>query len=430
MKPVGFIRDINDYIYTAPGASKTEFIFPSIVDSKKYTVDGKFKNGKAPINRYYLYYAPHDNPGGIYLSTAPTLDGPWTEYPGTEGMTPGTVMDFDWAAKQSDIVKNGAEKHISACQVVWNEVQDKYIMYFHGPNSATHYAVSDDLVNWTFGETILLAHEFSPIGAEASYAKAFKHKIPGLDNEYVLLLMNQENQIRKIYWAHSKDGINWTPVTKPLVSPDLNYKKIPGTDIKPNYDGGGTGAYGNNVSGPFLMEKNGRYFVFVHGCTDHLLVTEVGEAFDMEIHWGEYLYSTDAMFTVNGTTQATRIAAPDFIQDDNGKWYMFFEAGGRLGANIGYATESGESFIQKPADTEPVSISGSLLNAGQALTVTTKDNASLSEVSLYSLEGTAVCRKTVSGNEFTFNVPTVAGLYVLNVKSDNNVSKEFKIVVK
>lgn len=431
VKPVGFVKDINDYIYTAPGASKTEFIFPSIVDSKKYTVDGKFKNGETPIDRYYLYYAPHDNPGGIYLSTAPTLDGPWTEYAGSTGMTPGTVMDFDWAARQSDIVKNGAEKHISACQVVWNQVQDKYIMYFHGPNAATHYATSQDLVNWTFGETIFLSYEFSPIGAEASYAKAFKHKIPGLDNEYVILLMNQENQIRKIYWAHSKDGINWTPVTKPLVSPDLNYKKIPGTDIKPNYDGGGTGAYGNNVSGPFLMEKDGRYFVFVHGCTDHLLVTEVGEAFDMEVHWGEYLYSTDAMFTVNGSTNATRIAAPDFIQDDNGKWYMFFEAGGRLGANIGYAKEEGAgSSVPQQTHNGSIYVSCNLLNAGQALSIAIAEEASLSEVGLYDIAGKKVYCQSVSGNAFTFNVPASTGLYILTVKLSNNISKEFKILVK
>lgn len=430
VKPVGFVRDINDYIYTAPGASKVEFIFPSIIDTKKYTVDGKFKNGQAPIDRYYLYYSPHDNPGGMYLSTAPTLDGPWTEYAGTAGLTPGTVVDFDWAVAQNSIVNSGNEKHISGCNVVWNEVQDKYIMYFHGPNEATHYATSDDLINWTFGKTILFAYEFSPIGAEASYAKTFKHKIPGLDNEYVMLLMNQENQIRKIYWAHSKDGINWTPVAKPLISPDLNYKKIPGTDIKPNYDGGGVGAYGNNVSGPFLMEKDGRYFVFVHGCTDHLLVTEVGEAFDMEVHWGEYLYSTDAMFSISGgTPTATRIAAPDFIQDDNGKWYMFFEAGGRLGANIGFAKEDEESNLVELPQYKNISIYPSAVKQSEKITVSAKNSDGLL-VETIDLSGTRISSTKIDGSFGEVKAPIVPGLYFVKVITNENQIITSKIIVK
>jgi hypothetical protein len=429
VKPVGFVKDIKDYIYTAPGASKAEFIFPSIVDTKKYTVDGKFKNGQAPIDRYYLYYSPHDNPGGMYLSTAPTLDGPWTEYAGTAGLTPGTVVDFNWAVAQNSIVNSGNEKHISGCQVVWNEVQDKYIMYFHGPNEATHYATSDDLINWTFGETVLFAYEFSPIGAEASYAKTFKHKIPGLDNEYVMLLMNQENQIRKIYWAHSKDGINWTPVPKPLISPDLNYKKIPGTDIKPNYDGGGTGAYGNNVSGPFLMEKDGRYFVFVHGCTDHLLVTEVGEAFDMEVHWGEYLYSTEAMFSISGgTPSATRIAAPDFIQDDNGKWYMFFEAGGRLGANIGYAKEEANTAVIPLQQDASVSIRPTVVKRGQFLTVEAKDAQEIS-IDLFDVAGKKVNALKLHGQINKIKMPYDPGVYFLKAQTKDNLTKKNKIIV-
>ena len=426
VKPVGYVKDIADYKYTT---EKKEFIFPSIVDSKKYTVDGKFKNGGAPIDRYYLYYSPHDNPGGMYLSTAPTLDGPWTEYDGTPGMTPGTVMDFAWAGAQSSIVNSGYEKHISGCQVMWNEVQNKFIMYFHGPNEVSHYATSDDLINWTFGSSIFFSYEFSPIGAEASYAKAFEHEIPGLGNKYVILLMNQENQIRKIYWAHSTDGINWTPVTKPLISPDLNYKKIPGTDIKPNYDGGGTGAYGNNVSGPFLMEKDGRYFVFVHGVTNHLLVVEVGESFDMEVHWGEYLKSTDAMFSISGgAPKATRIAAPDFIQDDNGKWYMFFEAGGRLDANIGYAKEDDvNAFI--PSEYNEIFIYPSDVKRGEEITIHTENAGKLS-VEVIDLSGSRISSKTVDTSYCNIYAPITPGLYLVKVSINENQIKTSKIIVK
>jgi hypothetical protein len=419
VKTVGYVKEIADYKYFT---TSKEFIFPSVIDTKKYTdADGKFKNGQSPIDRYYLYYAPHENPGGIFLSTASALDGPWTEYDGTAGMTPGMVMDFAWAETQSDIIKNGAERHISACQVVWNDIQSKCIMYFHGPNTTTHYATSDNLVDWTFGASILLSHQFSPIGEEASYAKAFEHEIPGLDNKYILMLMNQESQIRRIYWAHSKDGINWTPVTKPLISPDLNYKKVPGTDRKPNFDGGGgTGPYGNNASGPFLMKKDGRYFVICHDSADNLHVVEVGESFDMEVHWGEYMTKNDVI--LNNT--ATRPAAPDFIQDDNGRWYMFFEAGGRLGANIAYARE--ESSSVSPANNDDaVRVYPSIAERGGMLTV----SAGLS-VEIVDISGKVVSVTKLAGSGGSIYAPAVPGLYFVKVTTNENLVKTSKIIVK
>lgn len=424
VKPVGYVKEMADYTYTGPSK---EFIFPSIIDTKKYTIDGKFINGQSPINRYYLFYAPHENPGGMFLSTAPTLDGPWTEYSGSTGMTPGTVMDFAWASTQSDIIKNGAEKHISGCQVVWNNVQNKYIMYFHGPNSTTHYATSENLVDWTFGASILVAHQFSPIGAEASYAKTFEHEIPGLDNKYVMLLMNQENQIRRIYWAHSKDGINWTPVTKPLISPDLDYKKVPGTDRKPSYDGGGTGAYGNNISGPFLMEKDGRYFVFCHGNADNLMVVEVGQQFDMEVHWGEYLKSTDVLFNKNGIPTATRPAAPDFIQDDNGKWYMFFEAGGRLDANIGYAKEEDPTAVILPEKTG-ISTYPSIVEGGKKLTIRAANTERLT-VEIIDLSGNILSKTIINSSAGDVNAPLAPGLYFVKVTTSEYLINTSKILV-
>lgn len=428
VKSFKYVKEIADYKYIGPSK---EFIFPSIIDTKKYTVDGKFKNGQTPIDRYYLYYAPHENPGGFFLSTAPTLDGPWTEYAGTAGMTPGTVMDFAWAATKSDIIKNGAERHISGCQVVWNNDQNKYIMYFHGPNTTSHYATSDNLVEWTFGGSIFTANQFSPIGAEASYAKAFEHEIPGLGNKYVMLLMNQENQIRRIYWAHSKDGINWTPVPKPLVSPDLDYKKVPGTDRKPSYDGGGTGAYGNNISGPFLMERNGRYFVICHGCADNIMVVEVGQRFDMEVHWGEYVKSTDVMLNIDGVPTATRPAAPDFIQDDNGKWYMFFEAGGRLGANIGYAKEDINTAVTPPLKdlSNTILLTPVSVKKGHLMTIQASKAHQLS-AEIIDLSGNKISSTNINGSLGHIQAPMVAGVYCVRVITSENQIKSLKIIVK
>ncbi len=85
----------------------------------------------------------------------------------------------------------------------------------------------------------------------------------------------------------------------------------------------------------------------------------------------------------------------------------------------------------KDSSEEIVDISASMLNAGQNLSITTvTDKLSLSEVALYSITGKEVYRTTISGNEYSFNVPTTVGLYILNVKLTNNTSKEFKIQIK
>ena len=244
-----------------------------------------------------------------------------------------------------------------------------------------------------------------------------------------MLLMNQENQIRRIYWAHSKDGINWTPVPKPLVSPDLNYKKVPGTDYKPNYDGGGgPGPYGNNVSGPYLFVVDGRYFVICHGCADNLMVIEVGESFDMEVHWGEYIWKKDVI--LGG--EPTRVAAPDFIQDDNGTWYMFFEAGSRLGANIAYAKEGYVSNVPEVSvPASDVSLSHNVLNVGENLVVSTRmADRQLAQAEFYTLTGHEVDRVVMSDRTSQLQAPDVPGMYILRVYTDDHISKEFEIVVK
>ena len=418
--PMGFIKNINDYQYIGPSK---EFIFPSILDTKPHTENGKFLNGETPLDRYYCFYAPHENPGGMYLATGPTLDGPWTER--------NTVMNLAWAKAVPNNIVNTAD-HISACHVMWNDVYNKYFMYFHGPNTTTYYAVSDNLIDWTFGADILTAQSFGSRGNEASYARVFEHKLPEIDNKYILMLMIAESSTsRKIYWAHSKDGIDWTCSRKPLISPDLNYKKIPGTDIKPNYSGG----MGNNVSGPFFMKSGNRYFVFYHSSAGHICVAEVGESFDMEVHWGEYMKASEAVIDTdaNGVPRAvSRVASPQFIQNDAGKWYLFIEAGSRLGANTGYAKEPDASAKQKiNQEASPVAISNTMLNAGQTLLIQSAEtNAALSEVMLYSLTGNKVYSSPASDYKHAIQAPAASGMYMLSVKLNNNTSKEFKILVK
>lgn len=422
VSPVGFITPMDQYLYKGPS---NEFIFPAIIDTKKYTVDGKFLNGENVLERYYRFYTPHEVPGGMYLATAPTLDGPWTER--------NTVIDLAWTKSAQGSNVSTAD-HISACQVIWNSTYNKYFMYFHGPNSTTHYATSDNLVDWTFGKSILNPQSFGTAGSEASYAKVFEYAIPGIGNKYILMLMIAEGNMRKIYWAHSKDGIDWICSKKPLVSPDLNYKKIPGTDVKPDYVGG----MGNNVSGPFFMKVDDRCFVFFNGSSGNICVAEVGEALDMEVHWGEYMLCKDVVIDMDASGKpiaVPRIAAPSFIKDDAGKWYMFFEAGSRLGANIAYAKEisSGPGVgINESVDNTSIHVFPGILKSGELLSVEMGKDV-LSQHPVVEIVNSVGCKvSTIRLHQqiTTIDTPVVAGLYIGYIKADGRILKRFKIILK
>lgn len=417
VKPVGFVIDIDDYKYKGPS---NEFIFPAIIDAAKYATNGKFVNGQDTLARYYRYYTPHENPGGMYLATAPTLDGPWTER--------NTVIDLAWAKAVPNNVINKAD-HVSACQVVWNDIENKFFMYFHGPNTTSHYATSDNLIDWTFGATVFTSNQFSSGAVEASYAKVFEHEIPGLGNKYVTMLMIMQGNMRKIYWAHSTDGINWTVVKKPLISPDINYKTIPGTDIKPDY----AGSFGNNVAGPFLLEKDGRYFVIVNASSGHLFVIEVGESFDQEIHWGAYMKASDVIIDTDSKgnpVAVPRIAAPVFIKNDEGKWYMFFEAGGRLGANIALAKEetTPSSIGDQTGEDSGISIYPTVIKRGELLSVDLQELEGAS-LDIYDISGRKLSTSSLNNATNKVEIPFPAGMYLLKVSAKGNLVKEAKIIV-
>jgi hypothetical protein len=93
---------------------------------------------------------------------------------------------------------------------------------------------------------------------------------------------------------------------------------------------------------------------------------------------------------------------------------------------------SGQSAItQSEARNELITISDNVLNAGKSLSVKSlREASSLAEMTLYGMSGNTVCRKSVSGNETAFNVPAVAGMYLLTVRLADNTSKGFKILVK
>lgn len=308
-EPQGFTIEMEDYKYNPT----QEFNFPTVVDTKDHPV----KNALGEY-RYYLFYAPHDAPAGCCVAVSNSLDGPWIEY------ADNPVVSKEWG-------DNYKVSHVSSPWVMWNDVYDCWFMYFHGENNVTRYATSDDLLNWEYGNTCVYANDFSPTGSgfsEASYAKVFEHEVPGLGNRYIMLLMitgSGTGGHRNIYWAHSADGKDWTPVQTSLLDPMMDAQ------------------YKGNFSGPWFMEWEGRYFVICHASSGNIYSFEVGESLDEVIPWGVFYDSRDSQNPDDAEDESAypdygRSGAPSFMQDDDGNWHMFYEGGRRLHANIVHAT--------------------------------------------------------------------------------------------
>ena len=59
-------------------APRDDIIEPAVI-----ATEGRLEQ---PLGKYYLYYAPHDPPGGICLAYADKPEGPWHEYEANEGL--------------------------------------------------------------------------------------------------------------------------------------------------------------------------------------------------------------------------------------------------------------------------------------------------------------------------------------------------------
>ncbi|KAH7110470.1 hypothetical protein EDB81DRAFT_849182 [Dactylonectria macrodidyma] len=162
-----------------------EFIFPSVFDAGLHF-------GEAGLARWYLYYAPHDNPGGISFVYSDNLDGPWTEY------QTNPVISRDWPALEAHVLP-------------WQ-------------NSVTRWATSEDGINFDYGG-IAVSNLDAPVATtESSYARVFRHPDP--DSEYtwaMFYIVNEPNNIRNTRLAESFNGKDWTVADDYVVSePGVN----------------------------------------------------------------------------------------------------------------------------------------------------------------------------------------------------------------
>ncbi|MFC7304137.1 hypothetical protein ACFQVC_07920 [Streptomyces monticola] len=270
-----------------------EIIFPCI--------RGVYDKLPDPLGRYYLYYAPHDAPGGICLAYGDSLEGPFTEHPGNP------IVSNNWQPHYS-------VSHVSSPHVMWHAGLRELWLYFHGENTTTRLARSRDGINFTY-DSVVLSTAMLPAGTtETSYARVFRHDLPARAAAYVILFMrNTTANHRDIGWGWSADGRKWTIDPKPLI------------------DHAAVGAV--NVGGPHLLTRDGSAYVVCNTDKESggdILITEVGNDFTRRDHLGVF-YNSRATAPENG-----RAASPSF-GTDHGVPYMVYEAGERLSGAIAVA---------------------------------------------------------------------------------------------
>ncbi|MFG1946756.1 hypothetical protein [Nonomuraea sp. NPDC048826] len=257
-----------------------ELIFPC--------VRGTYDRMTGGLGRYYLYYAPHDAPGGICLAYGNSLAGPFTEYHANP------IIGRQWGSHFN-------VSHVSSPHVLWHTATRRWYLYFHGENTTTRLATSADGVNFSY-HGVVLNTSMVPGISEASYARVFDHTISSRGARYVMVYMGNHGGKRKIFWGWSADAVSWQFDPSPLISP------------------AGDGL--TDLSGPHLLKANGTAYVVYHGNSGKMYLTEVGNAFDREVHLG--VFHTP----LTGAPDSRRSAAPAF-GTDRGVSYMFYEAGQR-----------------------------------------------------------------------------------------------------
>jgi hypothetical protein len=286
---LGVAFDKNALAYNPTG----ELIFPCI--------RGTANRLPNPRARYYLYYAPHDAPGGICLSYGNRLDRPFTEYPGNP------IVARNWAPHYT-------VSHVSSPHVMWNEDVKEMWLYFHGENTTTRLARSKDGIAFTYDKVVLSTSMLPSGTTEASYARVFRHSLPALGARYVMVFMiNDTTNRRSIGWGWSPDARNWTFSQTPLVRP----QEVGVRDI----------------GAPTVASRGGSTYVIYH-CNKEaggrMLITEVGNDFSRRNHLGTF------HTPLAGAPDNGRSAAPSF-GTDGGVEYMFYEAGERLSGAIAVA---------------------------------------------------------------------------------------------
>jgi hypothetical protein len=276
-----------------------EFIFPSIFHAGEHLDDA--------LAEWYLYYAPHENPGGISLMYADSLDGPWTEY------AANPVIANIWSPHYS-------VNHVSSPDAIWNAQESTLFVYFHGGNDKTRFATTDDGVTFTYGGVAVDNAMGGTSTTETSYGRVFEHPDTTSTFQYGMFYMeNTTANSRRIRLAESVDGRSWTVRPTPVVTPG-------------SLDAG-------NVSAGNLWEWGGQLYVIYHASSKKIFARPI-DATLTTVGAPVLLYQASGVEPDTG-----RVASPEIVTEGD-TTYLFYEKGDRLDATIAYATA--ETGVEPP----------------------------------------------------------------------------------
>ncbi|MGO1628831.1 DUF1349 domain-containing protein [Microbacterium sp.] len=303
-----------------------EYIFPSVFHAGAHLEN--------PLGEWYLYTAPHDDPGGIILMYADSPEGPWTEY------QDNPLISHVWEPHYNLEDGRPGARHVSSPDAFWNSEEGKLFLYFHGDNSVTRYATSDDGVTFEYGgEAVTNAMgdaPGTPKVTESSYARVFDHPDPDSEYEYAMFYMANDDApvdgglrgIRRIRLAESVDARTWVVDPVPVVEPGVEE--------------------GANVSAANLWEHDGQLYVIYHASSGKSYARTIDPTLrdvgDLPI----VLHEASGLGTDTG-----RVAAPEIVEDD-GETYLFYESGDRLGGTIAWAKAGADTVIEPPFGGFPV----------------------------------------------------------------------------
>jgi len=288
--------------HTQPWEGDLDIVFPCVLPVGEIIHNS--------LDYFYMYYAPHDAPGGIGLATAPTPLGPWTKF-----------------ARNPILERNGRKpaSHISSPHVIYNPREHCFLMYYHGlgewptqhAHQTTGLAISHDALHWRKLPAPVIdstdINEWN--GNELSYARVTQL----MDGQLMMVYMgrNRRRSAPMLGKAVSSNGIDWERLPQPLLTSNPD-----------------TQAY---ISSGYILDKAGtRYLFFVDETEEATNSTiKVMANPDQDNLWQEpYQVLLPAEYE---QWDNTRVHDP-FVLPWNGSFYLYYAGGPRRRSNgIGVA---------------------------------------------------------------------------------------------
>lgn len=157
----------------------------------------------SPIDAWYMWFAPHDEPGGMYLATAATPAGPWTIRNGSLPVIAREVV--------------AGCNHVASPYVLWNPNTSKLMMWGHaggfaGGEQRSYLWTSTDGVAWTLengGAPVLTKGTAGQPDEKYAAYLVVVHDGAQFVGYYQGADLNAD-EVTTVLTATSPDGITWT----------------------------------------------------------------------------------------------------------------------------------------------------------------------------------------------------------------------------